>query len=124
MSRRGFTFVELLVVLAIVAVGLALTLPAVQHSIQDARRVHCTNNLKQLGLALHNYHDVYGLFAPGWISREGAPGLGGRVGWQVGILPFVDQAPLYNQIDFSKTSPIEADGKPLKLFQTPLAIYR
>ena len=76
MSRRGFTFVELLVVLAIVAVGLALTLPAVQYSIQDARRVHCTNNLKQLGLALHNYHDVYGLFAPGWISKEGTAGRG------------------------------------------------
>lgn len=124
MSRRGFTFVELLVVLGIVAVGLALTLPALQHSIQDARRVHCKNNLKQLGLALHNYHDTYNLFAPGWISKDGTPGLGARVGWQVGILPFVDQAPMYNQIDFSKLSPIESDGKPIKLFQAALAIYR
>jgi prepilin-type N-terminal cleavage/methylation domain-containing protein/prepilin-type processing-associated H-X9-DG protein len=124
MSRRGFTFVELLVVLSIVAVSLALTMPAIQHSIQDARRARCTNNLKQLGLALHNYHDTYGLFAPGWISKEGAAGLGARTGWQIGILPYVDQAPLYNQIDFNKTSPIEVDGKPNKLFQSPLAVFR
>lgn len=124
MSKRGFTFVELLVVLAIVAVSLALTLPALQHSIQDARRAQCRNNLKQLGLALHNYHDTYNLFAPGWISRDGNSGIGARSGWQVGILPFVDQAPLYNQIDFNRISPVEAEGKPIKLFQTPLAVYR
>src|SRR6266481_864247 len=124
MSRRGFTIVEALVVLAIVAVSLSLGLPAIQHSIQDARRSQCKNNLKQLGLALHNYHDTYNTFAPGWISRDGTPGTGARSGWQVGILPYVDQAPLYNQIDFQLASPIEVDGKPVALFQTPLAVYR
>ena len=124
MIRRGMTIVELLVVLAIVAVSLALGLPAIQHSIQDARRSQCKNNMKQLGLALHNYHEVYATFAPGWISRDGTPGTGARSGWQVAILPFVDQAPLYNQINFQLPSPIEVDGKPVPLFQTPLPIYR
>ncbi|HTI52006.1 MAG TPA: DUF1559 domain-containing protein, partial [Planctomycetaceae bacterium] len=124
MSRRGLTIVELLVVLTIVAVSLALGLPAIQHSIQDARRSQCKNNMKQLGLALHNYHEVYAALAPGWISRDGTPGTGARSGWQVGILPFVDQAPLYNQIDFKLPSPIEVDGKPVALFQTPIAVYR
>jgi prepilin-type processing-associated H-X9-DG protein len=73
---------------------------------------------------LHNYHDVYNTFAPGWISRDGTPGTGARAGWQVGILPFVDQAPLYNQIDFKLLSPIEVDGKPVALFLTPLPVYR
>src|SRR5262245_12394432 len=124
MIRRGLTAIELLVVLAIVAVSLALALPGIQHSIQEARRSQCKNNLKQVGLALHNYHDVYNAFAPGWISRDGMPGTGARSGWQVGILPFIDQAPLYNQIDFNKPSPIAADGKPLPLFQTALTLYR
>jgi prepilin-type N-terminal cleavage/methylation domain-containing protein/prepilin-type processing-associated H-X9-DG protein len=124
MSKRGFTIVELLVVLAIVAVSLALALPAIQHSIQDARRAQCKNNLKQIALALHNYHDTFRVFAPGWVSRDGTPGLGPRAGWQAMILPFVDQAPMYNQINFSLTSPIVADGKPVALFQTPLAVYR
>jgi prepilin-type processing-associated H-X9-DG protein len=118
------TIVELLVVLAIVAVSLALGLPAIQHSIQDARRSQCKNNMKQLGLALHNYHEVYAALAPGWISRDGTPGTGARSGWQLAILPFVDQAPLYNQIDFKLPSPVEVEGKPVALFQTPLPIYR
>src|SRR5262245_503532 len=124
MIRRGMTIVELLAVLAIVAVSLALGLPTIQHSIQDARRLQCKNNLKQLGLALHNYHEAYRAIPPGWISRDGTPGTGARSGWQVAILPFVDQAPLYNQIDFQLPSPIEVDGKPVALFQTPLPLYR
>jgi prepilin-type processing-associated H-X9-DG protein/prepilin-type N-terminal cleavage/methylation domain-containing protein len=124
MIRRGLTVIELLVVLAIISVSLALVLPGIQHSIQDARLSQCKNNLKQLGLALHNYHEVYNTFAPGWISRDGIPGTGARTGWQVGILPFVDQAPLFNQIDYNQTSPISADGKPLPVFQTPIVVYR
>jgi prepilin-type N-terminal cleavage/methylation domain-containing protein/prepilin-type processing-associated H-X9-DG protein len=124
MRKQGFTIVELVVVLAVVAISLALALPAIEHSTQDARRSQCRNNLKQIGLALHNYHEVYNTFAPGWISSKGTPGLGARVGWQTSILPFIDQAQMYNQIDFNKTSPISADGKPLPLFQAPLAVYR
>lgn len=124
MRRRGFTLVELLVILGIVAVGLALALPAVEHSAQDARQAHCKNNLKRLGLALHNYHDVYNMFAPGWISRDGTPGLGARSGWQVCILPFADEAPLYNQIDFTRASPISVNGEPDPPFQKAILVYR
>jgi prepilin-type N-terminal cleavage/methylation domain-containing protein/prepilin-type processing-associated H-X9-DG protein len=124
MNRRGFTIVESLVVLAVVAVSLALALPAIQHSIQDARRAQCANNLKQIALAMHNYHDTFVTFPPGWVSRDGAPGLGTRLGWQTFILPFVEQAPMFNQINFSLTPAMEDDGKPIKLFQTALAVYR
>jgi prepilin-type N-terminal cleavage/methylation domain-containing protein/prepilin-type processing-associated H-X9-DG protein len=124
MSRRGLTIVEVLVVLSIVVVSLSLALPAIQHSIQDARRAQCANNLKQIALAMHNYHDAFNTFPPGWVSRDGTPGLGPRLGWQTFILPFVDQAPMYNQINFSLTSAMEADGKPVQLFQTAIPVYR
>ena len=123
MKKRGFTIVELLVVVSLIAVVMALLLPAMQRSRQDARRVQCKNSLKQFGLALHNYHDTFRVFPPGWVSREGAPGVGARIGWQTFILPFVDQAPLYVQIDFNKP-PHEADGKPRKAFLTFLPLYR
>jgi prepilin-type N-terminal cleavage/methylation domain-containing protein/prepilin-type processing-associated H-X9-DG protein len=122
MPRRGFTIVEALVVLAVVAVSLSLALPAIQHSIQDARRAQCANNLKQIALAMHNYHEAFQTFPPGWVSRDGTPGLGTRFGWQSFILPFVDQAPMYNQINFSLT--MDADGKPIPLLQTALPVYR
>ena len=123
MKKRGFAFVEVLVIVGLIVVGMALLLPAIQQSRQDARRVQCKNNLKQLGLALHNYHDTYGTFPPGWVSLAGAPGHGARIGWQTSILPYIDQAPLYNKVDFHKP-PLEADGKPGKLFQTVLPVYR
>ena len=123
MKRRGFALIEVLVLVGVIVVILAVLLPAIQRSRQDARRVQCKNNLKQFGLALHNYHDVHKLFPPGWVSREGAPGSGPRIGWQTFILPYFDQAPLYNRIDFNKP-PHEADGKPNKAFQTVLAAYR
>src|SRR5437870_3072747 len=91
--RRAFTLIELLVVIAIIAVLIALLLPAVQQAREAARRTQCKNNLKQWGLALHNYHDVYLRFASGCSVDEWAP--------MVALLPYVDQAPAYNLINFS-----------------------
>ncbi|MEX0725283.1 MAG: DUF1559 domain-containing protein [Planctomycetaceae bacterium] len=100
--RRGFTLIELLVVIAIIAILIALLLPAVQQAREAARRTQCKNNLKQLGLALHNYHDTYTVFPPGGTY---AYGVAAGAGWsvQARLLPFVDQANLQNLIDFSTT---------------------
>ncbi|MCA8992725.1 MAG: DUF1559 domain-containing protein [Planctomycetaceae bacterium] len=95
-SRKGFTLIELLVVIAIIAVLIALLLPAVQQAREAARRSQCKNNLKQLGLAIHNYHDVYKT-VPMASGRDGGPG-GRRQSGFVGMLPYIDQAPLYNLI--------------------------
>lgn len=103
-KRRGFTLIELLVVIAIIAVLIALLLPAVQQAMEAARRSQCKNNLKQLGLALHNYHDTYNTFPPGWVydpNRTAAQFGGNMWGWNSFLLPYMDQAPVYNQINFS-----------------------
>ncbi|MCA9086162.1 MAG: DUF1559 domain-containing protein [Planctomycetaceae bacterium] len=108
--RHGFTLIELLVVIAIIAILIALLLPAVQQAREAARRTQCKNNLKQLGLALHNYHDVYGQFPMGCAARRTTAN-NNRVeanyeswGWQVAILPQIDQAPLFNQLDVNNRS--------------------
>ncbi|QGQ22027.1 DUF1559 domain-containing protein [Gimesia benthica] len=94
-SRRGFTLIELLVVIAIIAILIALLLPAVQQAREAARRSTCKNNMKQIGLALHNYHDAFNSFPIGaQFQRSGA-------NWRVGILPYIDQAPAYNLVNFS-----------------------
>lgn len=103
--RQGFTLIELLVVIAIIGVLVALLLPAVQQAREAARRTQCKNNLKQLGLACHNYHDTHQRFpsAGGWYASY--PGGGTGVGWgpsqYVALLPFMDQAPLFNGWNFN-----------------------
>ena len=97
---RGFTLIELLVVIAIIAILIALLLPAVQQAREAARRSQCKNNLKQIGLALHNYHDVYGMFPMG-SSRQ----RGWGVSWYVGILPFQEAGNLFKRFTFQGTSP-------------------
>jgi prepilin-type N-terminal cleavage/methylation domain-containing protein len=99
-SRRGFTLIELLVVIAIIAILIALLLPAVQQAREAARRTQCRNNLKQIGLALHNYHDSFNLFPPGYIVATNGLNYQGY-GWGTMLLPSFDQAPLYNTIQTS-----------------------
>src|SRR5262249_12696359 len=100
-SRRAFTLIELLVVIAIIAVLVALLLPAVQQAREAARRSQCKNNLKQLGLAMHNYHETANMLAVNpqvldWVQIKGSQ--------LVMLLPFVDQSPLYNAINFQLTN--------------------
>ncbi len=129
--RLAFTLIELLVVIAIIAILIALLLPAVQQAREAARRTQCKNNLKQYGLALHNYHDTYGSFPIGGSGWGGNP----LVGWQVRILPFTEQNNLFDQLDFQGLSTtnwaggtgdcsrqILSDGQEARAHQVPYAM--
>jgi prepilin-type N-terminal cleavage/methylation domain-containing protein/prepilin-type processing-associated H-X9-DG protein len=101
-SRKGFTLIELLVVIAIIAVLVAILLPAVQQAREAARSSQCKNNLKQLGVALHNYHEAMGVFPPGQLrGLIGSHEFGNAFSWGAMILPYTDQGGLYNKLDFN-----------------------
>ncbi|MDO5554296.1 MAG: DUF1559 domain-containing protein [Planctomycetia bacterium] len=99
-KELGFTLVELLVVIAIIGILIALLLPAVQAAREAARRMQCTNNLKQIGIALHNYHDVHNNFPVGATVR--GSNVIGACNWRVRLLPFMEQTAVFSQLDFSK----------------------
>ncbi|WP_158265104.1 DUF1559 domain-containing protein [Blastopirellula marina] len=103
-GRSGFTLVELLVVIAIIGVLIALLLPAVQQAREAARRMQCSNNFKQLGLALHNYHDTFKAFPYG--SRAGTVGYANLSGvnWRTSVLPFMEQNNVFEKLDFQTGS--------------------
>ena len=118
-KNRGFTLIELLVVIAIIAILIALLLPAVQQAREAARRTECKNKFKQLGLALHNYHDVYGMFVyrkGGNISTPGASGdargNANRLSGFMALMPYMDQAPLFNKVAAGDPPGIPAGGPP------------
>ena len=100
--RRGFTLIELLVVIAIIAVLIALLLPAVQAAREAARRIHCTNNLKQLALAMANYEASHGIYPIGATLQQLSPRVyGDGLNYFVSLLPFLEQAPLYSAYNLS-----------------------
>jgi prepilin-type N-terminal cleavage/methylation domain-containing protein len=117
--RLGFTLIELLVVIAIIAVLIALLLPAVQQAREAARRSQCQNNLKQMGLAMHNYIDAFGKFPPHAIAGmppafvqngELNQDVDGGWSWAQQILPYIEQAPLYEQLGVGKSNTIPMDS--------------
>ncbi|QDT92768.1 DUF1559 domain-containing protein [Gimesia algae] len=131
--RTGFTLIELLVVIAIIAILIALLLPAVQQAREAARRSTCKNNVKQMGLALHNYHETHRSFPPGWVqpstSASCQPSVtspsGCKPGWGWGtmLLPFIDQANMYNALNVKSTqlvaTPSPESKTTIPLFRCP-----
>lgn len=126
-KRNGFTLVELLVVIAIIGILVALLLPAVQMAREAARRMSCTNNLRQIGLASHNYHDTLGSFPPGYLAfgvAHMAPASaenGSGFAWSALLLPYLEQTTLHNAIVFERDC---RDPINLPLGTTELKMYR
>src|SRR5471030_3159445 len=113
--KRAFTLIELLVVIAIIAILMALLLPAVQQARESARRTQCRSNLKQIGLALHNYNERMNVFPPAYFSNidpVAGVDLGPGWGWASFLLPDVDQANLQSKINFNLpiTNPVNSSA--------------
>jgi prepilin-type N-terminal cleavage/methylation domain-containing protein len=125
--RRAFTLIELLVVIAIIGVLMSLLIPAVQKVRETAMKMKCASNLKQIGIALHNYHDTFGWFPPGYIDGNTDPSstpdndVGPGWGWAAFLLPYLEQQNLYNQIDFRQGVGLGSNVAPS---QVPLAIFQ
>ncbi|QDS86927.1 putative major pilin subunit [Rosistilla ulvae] len=128
-QRRGFTLVELLVVIAIIGILVGLLLPAVQAAREAARRMSCTNNLKQIGLALHNYHDTYQKLPPGLIDHSSSQSSAkAGWGWSVFILPAIEQSPLFDALEVNTKSLDEHRGSTTETVTTvqtttPLSVF-
>ena len=122
---HGFTLVELLVVIAIIGILIGLLLPAVQAAREAARRMQCSNNLKNLGLALHNYHTVLRSFPPGFETLDENGDIKGGWAWGVYIMPYIEQSPIKDSLSTTKykLSQITSDPNLLEMLQTNLSIF-
>ena len=118
-KRSAFTLVELLVVIAIIAILIALLLPAVQAAREAARRLQCSNNLKQIGVALHNYHSTFNTFPFGRTSGDGWSGTGSSMGL-IMLLPYIERSDLYDRYDVELTP---TTGPNFLLDLTPIRTY-
>jgi prepilin-type N-terminal cleavage/methylation domain-containing protein len=122
MRNRGFTLIELLVVIAIIGILISLLLPAVQAAREAARLTQCKNNIKQLVLALHNYHDINGMFPPGHLETgqedppPGQPTAQHQIGWLTYLLPFIEQSATYKLVPFNQINPSQNVNKNTAFF--------
>ncbi|QDS93004.1 putative major pilin subunit [Roseimaritima multifibrata] len=123
-KRRGFTLVELLVVIAIIGVLVGLLLPAVQAAREAARRMQCSNNLKQLALSMHNYQDTHGSLPAGYVDYTPKVDNEGYWSWSALILPFIEQSNLHDQLQVNKLRPSESMALYQVAMQAPMAAFR